>query len=560
VASEGKKKKKPVNRGLVASPSALSEVLAAALATQSEASDELVAAAIARVSLRLEGFVLDGLPTTPAQASLLARNGVQLQIAVSLQISFDGIASRYSSICIRERALSRSAAVASAAGEVARAEAVFAASSSEDAPPPPEPELDENGQPKPVEPAPPSEQALALGAAKAALASAEAAAAAGDTDADRQSDAAQLALMQADFGRYAGQESELLGVLASERDIEFRVDASASAFAVTHVAVQRARQLSHCKEANLNCKERGQLAAPLRGMQAWLPRALMQSVSSRFSPYCPISWVQRQELVIVESNTADFAVEAGGVHYLLSDQASVDAFLADPQPTIEGPELPAARPRQLQREEAAAVVKTAFAYEGYCPVTLKDGPAPGAPAHTAVQRGQQPWVVEYKNTMYVCRDASATSRFMRKPEAFLGLKLPDNLPVRVEDLDMSTLPLTQYLDFTVVQVLSQGLVALGAIKPLFPYSSREDSAKVMCRLCRRVAVAHRACSCIWPSICWLTTPPTRRRWQQGTRKTWTLSLTCALLVAVACVCSASDCRLQVRYEAQGCRQRQPVHC
>jgi hypothetical protein len=67
---------------------------------------------------------------------------------------------------------------------------------------------------------------------------------------------------------------------------------------------------------------------------------------------------------------------------------------------------------------------------------------------------------------------------MRKPENFLGLKLPDNLPVRVEDLDMSTLPLTQYLDVTVVQVLSQGLVALGAIKPLFPYSSREDSAKV----------------------------------------------------------------------------------
>ena len=32
--------------------------------------------------------------------------------------------------------------------------------------------------------------------------------------------------------------------------------------------------------------------------------------------------------------------------------------------------------------------------------------------------------------------------------------------------------------FHVVQVLSQGLVALGAIKPLFPYSSREDSAKV----------------------------------------------------------------------------------
>jgi hypothetical protein len=213
-------------------------------------------------------------------------------------------------------------------------------------------------------------------------------------------------------------------------------------------------------------------------MQAWLPRTLMQSVSSRFSPYCPISWVKHQELVVVDGSPAHFAVEAGGVHYQLSDQASVDAFLADPQPTIDGAGLPAERPRQLKPDEAETVPKTAFAYEGYCPVTLKDGPAPGAPAHTAVQRGQKPWVVEYKSNMYVCRDAAAASRFLRKPEHFLGLKLPDNLPVRVEDLDMSTLPLTQYLDITVVQVLSQGLVALGAIKPLFPYSSREDSAKV----------------------------------------------------------------------------------
>jgi hypothetical protein len=372
----------------------------------------------------------------------------------------------------------------------ASAQAAYTASL-EDAPPPPEPELDENGQPKPVEPVPPSEQALALDAAKAALAHAEASAAAGDTEADRESDAAQIALMQQRIDEFAGEEVALLQVLAAERDIEMRVDASASTFAVTHVVVSQARQLSYCKEANLNSKERGQLAAPLRGMHAWLPRSLMQSVSSRFAPYCPISWVQRQELVIVDGTSAHFAVEAGGMHYQLSDQACVNSFLADPQPTIDGPELPVARPRQLKPEEADTVAKTSFAYEGYCPVTLKDGPAPGAPAHTAVQRGQKPWVVEYKSTMYVCRDAASASRFMRKPEMFLGLKLPDNLPVRVEDLDMSTLPLTQYLDVTVVQVLSQGLVALGATKPLFPYSSREDSAKVCVGRCHVLRPPHQ---------------------------------------------------------------------
>jgi adenylate kinase family enzyme len=472
-----KKKKKPVNRGLVASPSALSEKLAAVMSSNAQPDDELVAACVARVSLRVEGFVLDGVPRNPVQAGCLVKHGVQLQLAVSLQLSMTQIAARYSSINTRVRSQARSAAAAAAAAAAASAQAAYN-QSLEDAPAPPEPELDENGQPKAVDPPPPSEQALALDAAKAALSSAEAAAAAGDTDEDKRSDIAQIAQLQKGIDDFVSQEGALLQVLAAERDIEMRVDASASTFAVTHEVVAHSRQLSYCKEANLNSKERGQLAAPLRGMQAWLPRTLMQSVSSRFSPYCPISWVKHQELVIVDGSTAHFAVEAGGVHYQLSDQTSVDAFLADPQPTIDGPELPVARPRQLKPDEADSVPKTAFAYEGYCPVTLKDGPAPGAPAHTAVQRGQKPWVVEYKSTMYVCRDAASTSRFMRKPENFLGLKLPDNLPVRVEDLDMSTLPLTQYLDVTVVQVLSQGLVALGAIKPLFPYSSREDSAKV----------------------------------------------------------------------------------
>lgn len=482
-ASTGKKKKqKPVNRGLVASPSALSESLAAVLCSNSQPSDELVAAAISRVSLRVEGFVLDGLPRNPAQAMALVKHGVQLQLAVSLQLASTHIAARYSSIQTRLRAQARSAAVAAASGAVSSAQAAYTASL-EDAPPAPEPELDENGQPKAVEPPPPTEQALALDAAKAALASAQAAVAAGDKDSDKQEDSANIAAMQTGIDEFVKDEEKMLQVLTAERDIEMRVDASASTFAVTHEVVTHSRQLSYCKEANLNSKERGQLAAPLRGMQAWLPRTLMQSVSSRFSPYCPISWVKNQELVIVDGSTAQFAVEAGGVHYQLSDQASVDAFLADPQPTIDGPALPVARPRQLKPDEAEGVPKTAFAYEGYCPVTLKDGPAPGAPAHTAVQRGQKPWVVEYKSTMYVCRDAASTSRFMRKPENFLGLKLPDNLPVRVEDLDMSTLPLTQYLDITVVQVLSQGLVALGAIKPLFPYSSREDSAKVCAHMC-----------------------------------------------------------------------------
>jgi adenylate kinase family enzyme len=281
-----KKKQKPVNRGLVTSPSALSDSLAALLSGSSSPSDELTAAAIARCSLRLEGFVLDGVPTTPLQASSLVKHGVQLQMAVSLQLASAHIAARYTSIQTRLRAQARSAAVASAAAAVASAQAAHAASL-EDAPPAPEPELDENGQPKAVEAPPPTEQALALEAAKAALAAAEAAAAAGDSEADKRADAERTAAMQKDVDDFAAVEGTLLQVITAERDVEMRVDASASTFAVTHLVVEHARQLSFCKEANLNSKERGQLAAPLRGMQAWLPRALMHSVSSRFSPYTP---------------------------------------------------------------------------------------------------------------------------------------------------------------------------------------------------------------------------------------------------------------------------------
>ena len=58
---------------------------------------------------------------------------------------------------------------------------------------------------------------------------------------------------------------------------------------------------------------------------------------------------------------------------------------------------------------------------------------------------------------------------------------------------MLTLPFTQYVDITVVQILLQGVVALGAIKPMFPYSSSEDSGKV--QMCPEACAEHIISAC-----------------------------------------------------------------
>jgi len=59
-------------------------------------------------------------------------------------------------------------------------------------------------------------------------------------------------------------------------------------------------------------------------------------------------------------------------------------------------------------------------------------------------------------------------RFMLTPWTFVGLHLPVKLPLEVKAIDLSALPLVGYLEQTVVDELTLGLLSLGRAAPRFP--------------------------------------------------------------------------------------------
>jgi len=132
-------------------------------------------------------------------------------------------------------------------------------------------------------------------------------------------------------------------------------------------------------------------------------------------------------------------------------------------------------------------------YKGYCPVTLKDGPGKDPetgeilPIQTALRRPQydstddeRQYIVEYEGNLYRMLDAEKLDRFMRTPWEFTGLKLPVKLPFDKQPVDLAKLPLVGYLEQTVADNVTEGLLELGRACPRFPgLGNKESGLKFM---------------------------------------------------------------------------------
>ena len=75
---------------------------------------------------------------------------------------------------------------------------------------------------------------------------------------------------------------------------------------------------------------------------------------------------------------------------------------------------------------------------------------------------------EYAGNKYRMLSEEKLQRFMLTPWTFVGLHLPVKLPLEVKAIDLSALPLVGYLEQTVVDELTLGLLSLGRAAPRFP--------------------------------------------------------------------------------------------
>ncbi|EDO38691.1 predicted protein [Nematostella vectensis] len=197
-----------------------------------------------------------------------------------------------------------------------------------------------------------------------------------------------------------------------------------------------------------------------------------------FSQYCPVSLADKGELVDCSiTPSLEFAAEFRGRYYKMASRAELEKFLADPTRYVPpNAPRPLPSPDMLPKRRSAADVKAMFPIQielqGYCPVTFWDGKQ----RYEHIVPGDPELVVEYRGKIYYLESEKKLDKFMRLPELYHGLKLPNKLPPKKDPLSVSSLPMLGYMEQTVSTAITKALTEVGCVKPKYPYLDAKRSA------------------------------------------------------------------------------------
>mmetsp|Transcript_8089 Transcript_8089/g.12835 ORF Transcript_8089/g.12835 Transcript_8089/m.12835 type:complete len:465 (+) Transcript_8089:12-1406(+) len=288
--------------------------------------------------------------------------------------------------------------------------------------------------------------------------------------------------------------------LLVHRDIEQCVNAEGNRTRVQAQVRESLLASALGRQAYLEKRQRGH-PAPMVHQRLWMNRDEVVERRSRFSragggalggdgggDYCPVSWKLDRTLLLVPPDATLSNMLQIGAEVVCVSAKHRRELLASPGYYMRGSPLPSDLPRKLQVDEALMVPNDVLKYKGYCPVTLYDGPGTDAdsrqplPIQEAIKRPTvdepelaRSYVAEYAGNKYRMLSEEKLQRFMLTPWTFVGLHLPVKLPLEVKAIDLSALPLVGYLEQTVVDELTLGLLSLGRAAPRFPGLTGKES-------------------------------------------------------------------------------------
>uniref|UniRef100_H2ZK16 Uncharacterized protein n=1 Tax=Ciona savignyi TaxID=51511 RepID=H2ZK16_CIOSA len=196
-----------------------------------------------------------------------------------------------------------------------------------------------------------------------------------------------------------------------------------------------------------------------------------------YKEYCPVSLNLRDELVDCSDDLLQFAVEFRSKYYKTSSQKDMELFLDDPEkfvPPLAPKQLPPIPllPRQLTHSQVKQRFPKRTELNGYCPVSYLDGKL----RYEALVEGNPELVVEYREKLYACSTERHLNKFMRSPEKYCNLRLPQKLPPKKQPMDIINLPMLGYLEQRASTSIIKALTSVGCFKPKFPFLSVKKSA------------------------------------------------------------------------------------
>lgn len=200
----------------------------------------------------------------------------------------------------------------------------------------------------------------------------------------------------------------------------------------------------------------------------------MDVVSQRigkFGKYCPVRYVDDEELALGCSDST-FMAEYAGVYYKLGSQTALQTFLRSPERYAYGKDLPEKLPGLMSQTQFRSSFPQQLEIRGYCPVTFRQGNG----QFESILKGSEEYLAEYDGKIFAMRNQDCLDKFMQTPWKFINITLPKKLPPETINLPVSSLPLIGYLEQTVATTLTEALVSVGKFKPKYPYCSLEKSA------------------------------------------------------------------------------------
>ncbi|UJR31514.1 hypothetical protein I4U23_019003 [Adineta vaga] len=210
-----------------------------------------------------------------------------------------------------------------------------------------------------------------------------------------------------------------------------------------------------------------------------LPKELLERLGE-YEHYCPVSLVLYDELVNQSEHTkTDYVAEYRGKYYRMAGPKELQQFLDDPErfAPLEPHKLPPPlnrRPNRRTEAEVKTMPPKPVEFASYCPVTYLNG----GKRYESLVLGQQEFALEYRDKLYFLLNEEAREKFMRQPEKYWNIPLPNKLPPPKTTIDVFNLPCLGYLEQTVAQAIIKSLTATGCFKPKFPFLSIKSSALI----------------------------------------------------------------------------------
>ncbi|KAJ3357640.1 adenylate kinase [Entophlyctis luteolus] len=244
------------------------------------------------------------------------------------------------------------------------------------------------------------------------------------------------------------------------------VDGSKSKWFLKEEITKHIEERTKKRQNYQTLKTNGQ-AAPV--MDVGLSQEEVKKKWSKFRNYCPVSLLDKGELVRLDSKIF-FTAEFQGLFFNMRGEEELSVFLNSPEKYAYGPDLPDPLPTRASSKDL--VFPRQLELQGYCPVSLVDGP----PGFESILTGKLDILAEYDGKIFAFDNEVKLERFMRTPWAFTDLELPRKLPPKSVHIPIGQLPLIGYLEQTVATALTDALTEVGKVRPKFPYKSLTTSA------------------------------------------------------------------------------------